>query len=337
MKKYLLTLLLISFYASWSLAQEPAKLTRRIYLWDVTLSMKGCDSCKVKTPNIYNDVVEYLVRCINDVKDESTEIYILPFQTSVLESWSAKATVEGKKKLIDKVKSYKNDQRTNTDIVSSIQYVKQNIITPMPNRNTFFALLTDGKQNTSGGIDALVKELGEWDRYAVEQSSYMLYVMLTPEAVDDRIIELAKGTSTIETVKPEDSQLDVIDILPQSLVTANLKDSVITIALKSNGRALIPEGLRFEFQSLDEEGFVNLNGETVEKNADIVIPARYGKSYDTLKIDLPEEYEFPVQLKLINKDEIKNRDKKIVVLSQSTISVKLINRPEKVLRISLKK
>ncbi|MCQ2337033.1 MAG: VWA domain-containing protein [Paludibacteraceae bacterium] len=335
MKKFLLTLLLISFYASWSLAQEPAKLTRRIYLWDVTLSMKGYQN---KTPDIYDDVVAYLVRCINDVKDESTEIYILPFQTSVLESWSAKATVEGKKKLIDKVKNYKNDQVTNTDIVSSIQYVKQNIINPMPNRNTFFALLTDGEQSKSlGGIEALMKELGEWDRYAVEQSSYMLYVMLTPEAVDDRIIELAKGTSTIETVKPEDSQLDVIDILPQSLVTANLKDSVITIALKSNGRALIPEGLRFEFQSLDEEGFVNLKGETVEKNADIVIPARYGKSYDTLKIDLPEEYEFPVQLKLINKDEIKNRDKKIVVLSQSTISVKLINRPEKVLRISLKK
>ena len=79
-------------------------LDRRIYLWDVTLSMKG--KGVKKTPNIYNEVVEFLVHDINSLTDSSTEIVVLPFQTSVLETWSTKATEEGKKKIIARIKGY---------------------------------------------------------------------------------------------------------------------------------------------------------------------------------------------------------------------------------------
>ena len=62
-----------------SLAQQSRfKNERRIYLWDVTQSMKGYQG---KTPNIFDDVVDALEKDINSVKDEQTDIWVLPFQT----------------------------------------------------------------------------------------------------------------------------------------------------------------------------------------------------------------------------------------------------------------
>ena len=85
-----------------SLAQQSRfKNERRIYLWDVTLSMKGVG--RQPTPNIFDKVVDALEKDINSINDEQTEILVLPFQTSILDCWKTLATSTGKKSLIDKL------------------------------------------------------------------------------------------------------------------------------------------------------------------------------------------------------------------------------------------
>ena len=66
--------------------QSRLKNERRIYLWDVTLSMKGYQE---RTPDIYDKVITALEKDINSIIDEQTEVWVLPFQTNILERWGA--------------------------------------------------------------------------------------------------------------------------------------------------------------------------------------------------------------------------------------------------------
>ena len=51
-----------------AIAQEKPKGVRYIYLWDVTLSMKGYQN---KTPDIYDDVVKFLIKEIGCITNEN--------------------------------------------------------------------------------------------------------------------------------------------------------------------------------------------------------------------------------------------------------------------------
>ena len=81
MKKILLFFALMIIFSSAIFAQD--KTTRKIYLWDVTLSMKGYENGTYYTndpsKNIYDNVLEWLVRDIKKVTDPQTEIYVFPF------------------------------------------------------------------------------------------------------------------------------------------------------------------------------------------------------------------------------------------------------------------
>ena len=320
-----------------SIGQETPKLTQRIYLWDVTLSMKGYPYDGT-VPDVYDDVVLYLEKCINEVKDESTEIYILPFQERVLDTWSANATIEGKKYLINKIKTYQNNNRTNTNISGPINEVKKNIISKSSDRYTFFALLTDGKQNIFGGMQALVDELNSWDQYAFEKHSYLLYVMLTPEAEDTALTNTLDELNYGEGVHPNDSQLDVLDLIPESKVKVNLiDDKYIVVPFSNNSSTAIPAGINVRYSTTGAPDGVQLEGNATIENGAIQIKADYGTSVDSLKLTLPDVSTFSLNMEITNKNDIKSRDKKIILLTNSTTQVELINKPEKTLKISIKK
>ena len=73
-----------------SFSQTPKmQVDRRIYLWDVTLSMQGYQG---KTPDIWDNVTAFLKKDIENISDENTELVILPFQENILADWSCKAT-----------------------------------------------------------------------------------------------------------------------------------------------------------------------------------------------------------------------------------------------------
>jgi len=107
-REIILVLVITCFFLQDAAAQS--KTQRRIYLWDVTLSMKGY---KGLTPDIYEDVVRFLKREITSLTDEFTEIIVLPFQEDVLEHWVVNATELGKKEIVN------SDQSSHTDNITS--------------------------------------------------------------------------------------------------------------------------------------------------------------------------------------------------------------------------
>lgn len=71
---------------------DKAKKERRIYLWDVTMSMQGYGRCN----NIWNDVKTKLIKDIDGIMDPETEIILLPFQHKIIDSITVTATAAGK-------------------------------------------------------------------------------------------------------------------------------------------------------------------------------------------------------------------------------------------------
>lgn len=314
------------------LAAQDKNVPRRIYLWDVTLSMKGYGG----KPDIYDDVVKYLERSINEIQDESTEVYILPFQEDVLDTWSANCSVEGKKSLIEKVKGYKNDKVTNTNITRPIQYVKEHIISDAKRSSTFFCILTDGAQsNNFGGVKALSDELCRWPGFAVEHKAHLMYVMLTNEA---ELIIPQDNNGTITPIGPNESLWDQISIKCKEQVSINLKDDkTISVPISNESSIPVPPGIKVKYM-FQQDSLVNLiSGESEIIDGVISCAAAFDSPYDSLKAILPEEYLVPLQFQIINSEEVKQSKKLNVVFSQSTTVVRILNKPEKTLKISLKK
>lgn len=317
------------------LAAQDKNVPRRIYLWDVTLSMKGYNGA----PDIYDDVVKYLERSINEIQDESTEVYILPFQEDVLDTWSANCSVEGKKSLIEKVKGYKNDKVTKTNITKPIQYVKEHIISDAKRPSTYFCILTDGGQSSSlGGASALYDELCRWPGFAVEHKAHLVYVMLTDGAKEDAESFIPKDNKgTITPVGPNESLWDQISIKCKEQVSVNLKDDkTISVPISNESSIPIPSGIKVQYVS-QQDSLVNLIGESEIIDGVISFAANFGSSYDSLKVTLPDEYLLPLQFQIINSEEVKQSKKINVVFSQSTTVVRILNKPEKTLKISLKR
>ena len=83
-------------------AQGKFKDVRQTYLWDVTLSMKGFNGA----PDIYDQVVDVMIKDINSVTNERTEIVVVPFQDSkYCEVWREMATTAGKKALAERIRA----------------------------------------------------------------------------------------------------------------------------------------------------------------------------------------------------------------------------------------
>ena len=304
-------------------------LDRRIYLWDVTLSMKGKGA--KETPNIYNDVVDFLVRDINSLTDMSTEIVVLPFQTTVLETWRAKATEEGKKAIVAQIKGYKNDVMTNTNIVGPIEYVKNKHIDD--NRRNMLILLTDGQQSQQfGGNDKLLESIRGWQEYAQMNDAYLVYVMLTKEAVNDGIKYEADRQERVCIVTPP-MGMEFVELNP-AVSSFNIKDDrTINIVFTSNKNIAIPENLKISVRTI-EESPLEIDAVSEICNGRIEITPKY--DYETLKTQLPEQSQIKLVLNAVNSDEIKKSTGKIVLLSPSSVKMNLINKREKTLTIKMK-
>jgi len=305
------------------------KSQRRIYLWDVTLSMKGSMG---KTPDIYNDVVNFLKRELNSLTDENIEIVVLPFQEGILETWKAKADVAGKKYIIEKIESYSNNKVTNTDIVASVRAVQNQVINDDKHNMVF--LLTDGKQ--TGGNQALLALIKNWEEYAKIKDVYALYVMLTPQAVDKELVDAINETGRIEVVQ-EPGKIDWIDLQPASLIRYNIKDdagkpAMIPITYKKN--MALPQGIKVQVTSANDS-IIAINELLEINNQNISLTLNY--NYQHLRTRLGESTRIPLLLELQNQQEIKDNTGKIIFIHPSNIEIELINRPEKTLRIHVKK
>jgi len=72
------------------------------------------------------------------------------------------------------------------------------------------------------------------------------------------------------------------------------------------------------------------------KDSKISFTINYNSDYNTLKAQLAEITQIPLKISITNKDELQNAGK-IVYLTKEDLTLELINKPEKVLKISIKK
>ena len=106
-------------------AQGQFKDVRQTYLWDVTLSMKGYNGA----PDIYSKVVDVMVKDIESITDERTEIVVIPFQdTQYCEVWREFATPQGKAAIIPGSKQLQGAQVVATDLRAGASVVLAGLV-----------------------------------------------------------------------------------------------------------------------------------------------------------------------------------------------------------------
>ena len=309
-----------------------------VYLWDVTLSTKGYNSKtgKFDGTNIYDDVVKFLVKQIDGETDDNTDIYIIPFQDKVLEVWSAKSDNVGKKTLIDKIKKYDNRDVTRTNISGPMKYAVDNLVDSVS--RTFLYVLTDGLQNypKESGMETLREYVrsSAWSKKSDE--TYMFYFAMTPAAVDPDLKKIIENDSTAYFIGPDGLNMTWLDLeLPDKLYYNIKDDSCINVTLTPRQDIRIPEGLSLKVCIQDEHIQID---EIIDVAGGIVpIPLRNKYDYENLKKKIPEVVNLIMSVELLGVEEVKNKDKVLVKLGDNKIRLNLINKPEKRLKIKLRK
>ena len=313
--------------------QDRFKNERRIYLWDVTLSMKGYQN---KTPNIYDKVITALEKDINSVKDEQTEIWVLPFQTKILNKWTVKANNAGKKELIDKIKTFSNNDVTNTNITVPMSEVMNGII--KDDKRNVLILLTDGNQNASNyPLDTLLDVIRKWCSFAEKNDAYAFYVMLTQFAQNEKLIETIDKTCRMSKIISEEGNIEFnfVELLPQTNYKYNIKDDAgkkLTIQFDCKKSVSIPEDLKIRCYC-EQNSYIEVEDIASIVNGTLNIDVKHKQSYDSLKNSLPQDYNEKITLYF----EIENANKhQLVSLLNKECCLELINKPEKILKVYVK-
>ena len=307
--------------------QNQFKNERRIYLWDVTLSMKGKGTGG--TPDIYDKVVAALEEDINSICDEHTEIWVLPFQTSVLEKWTEKATVAGKKNLISKIKAYNNEQITYTNIASPMEYAMYNLMTQ--DKRDVLILLTDGVHNDPKcSKKKLYNLIRSWCSFAEKNDAYAFYVMLTEFAQDEELKKVIDETCRMK--KCGGVVFTFVEFIPQSNYKYNIKDDEgkgVMLRFDCKKRIEIPSGLKIRCYS-EPNPYIEVEESVAIENGTIKISVKHKQSYDSLKAKLPRDTNKKIMLYF----EVEDPEKyPLVQLLNSKCCMELINKTEKTLRV----
>lgn len=310
------------------------KNERRIYLWDVTLSMKGFQN---RTPDIYDKVVTALEKDINSVLDEQTEIWVLPFQTSILAKWKEQATLAGKRDLINRINLFNNKEVTHTNIASPMEEVMRTLISP--DKRNVLILLTDGIQNDPKCPKQKLYDLiREWCAFAEENDAYAFYVMLTQFAQDEELIRVIDETCRMSKYIPSDDNVDdltFVEFNPQDNYKYNIKDDEgkgLTLRFDCKKRIKIPEGLKIKCYC-EPNPYVEVEESASIENEQLKVSLRHKQSYDSLKSQLPQETNERIMLHF----EVEDAEKyPLVQLLNDECCLELINKPEKTLKVYVK-
>ena len=340
-------LLLISFLFAVSSFSQVMKDERVTYLWDVTLSMYGwsndaskpekqVSALNKKFPHydeqydIYTKVVEAMVNDINAITNERTEIVVIPFQDTRCAEWRVKATSQGKKEIIEKIKNYRNDNVTHTNISEPLEYLMNNVFTP--DKLDVLKLMTDGSDNVNP--QKLHSILNSWCSMAESKEVYGYYILLTDKASDGEVklwLEQNKCFTVIDGPKVVFTQIS----LPKN-VKYNIKDDAnkpIRLKVTVNDGANLPVGQTSKM-SAEENEWVHVDA-TVEVLSDgyVEFTPQMKKTIEDMKNTLSKDYNTIVNISLTI---AKNNEENMVVLRNQSLQLELVNKPEKTMKFYVK-
>ena len=329
------------------------KKDRFIYLWDVTHSMQGKGFQDPKTgkwnayrkeADIYDQVVDEIVRDINSITDETSEIVVIPFQSSAPGSyrgdktpWIYKtASGPNKQELIDKIRSSKKDWLTyrheNTDVVPALSYVINSVISE--DRIDYLKILTDGKM---ADLDGLRKLMNQWCEIARKKNDmHAFYVTLNDEAAESirTIINDAKNQDCdFVIIPPGPNPLEFYQVIPYPTIAVNANDQLasesqsVVAQMQVKGPGKLPESFKVKFES-DDNPFITVNATCAVKDNAFNIPLQFKMDLDGVKRKFHNEMKYPINVHLTVVDG------ENVFLMEDVITLYLTVKKEKRMTIS---
>ncbi len=319
------------------------KQERRVFLWDVTLSMKGKTQNDNNTPNIWDEVKNALIKSISSITDPTTEIVVIPFQDKPLDVWTA--TAQDCNALISKIEAFDTDAMTYTDIVGPMRKA-MSLMTP--DRRNVLTLLTDGGQSSTDGSKAkkiptkqdLLDLINEWCAFAETNDAYGLYILLTDNASKENIdianaikqscrMTVSHGTNINFTeLQIENATVNIKDEGDQNL---RLSLSATKDAVLSKDGASVPlQDVRLHISASNRFFSVDTD---VAPTGIIDVPIRWAASDDALRNMIPLNEDETVELTVT----VANAPQyPYAVLLSEKVKVRLINKAEKRLSIYVK-
>lgn len=333
--KRILSALLVLLSSVVLFAQGAFKDVRQTYLWDVTLSMKGYNGA----PNIYKDVVDIMVKDIQSIDNERTEIVVIPFQnTEKCDVWRAYATPAGKKELIGKIRAYKNDNVTNTCISKPLEYVLRDVFSP--DKIDIMKLMTDGVDNVDP--KRLEDVLSRWCELTRGLDAYGYYILLTNSAVDEKLRLQLRGICNFEEIDASSDLSSIAEIVQVKALFAqgvriNIRDEYNKpkrLEFTQYMGKTAPAGYQIHFRT-SPNPYVEID-ETVELRPDLSVELhpRWLKSQQQLIEELPIEYPYSdITLEYDATEAMQSGKFAFTRLVDKECPLQLINKPEKTVRI----
>lgn len=337
------------------------KKDRFIYLWDVTTSMQGEEwvlknpsdskSGYVKSYNkvadIYDLVVDELIRDINGITDETAEIVVIPFQSSASGSyrgdqnpWIYKtASGPNKQELIDKIRSSKKNWLTyrhvNTDIVPALSFVINSVISE--DRKDIVKILTDGKMNDIPGLRQL---MSQWcDIASKKKDMHAFYISLNEEAdqcIKSIISEAQKQDCPFKIISPGPDgsiAIEMYEVVPYPNIAVNANDQFassapfVTAQMQVKGPGKLPTSFKVHFES-DENPFISVNVTSAVKDNSFNVPFSFKMDFDEMRRHFNNGMKYPVKVHLTAVDGDN------VYLLEDIITLYLTVKKEKKMTIS---
>lgn len=260
-------------------ANNVDKPQRKVYLWDVTLSMKGAGGC----PNIWNDVKESLIKNIKSITDPRTEIVLLPFQHRIIDKKSDYATAEGKQNLIQYVKDFdlpklwigdaatgheakpgEKGRTTMTKLYAPLQECLETVITV--DKTDVLVFFTDGLSDfPEDGAEFEKFVCEDWcTGVAKEKDIYAFYLMLTSKATNTGLC----GCPRFKTINPtENPDLSTVTLTPSDkAVNYNVKDDYgkdIVVTFDTRSSTPMNEGFVIHVENDPENPYFGINQDVV--------------------------------------------------------------------------
>lgn len=279
-------MLLLSNLMGATAQENTAKKERRIYLWDVTISMVGATanssfpkanpSAGVGNPiysynedieyykekeDIFNPTREALINSIKAIEDEDCQIVVLPYDREIRTVFEVpSATDQNKEAIIKQIETWSALRSAGTYTGKCLaETIDKHFKSGRLNR---VILLTDGNCSTGDDEKVLLDIVREWDQSNVHSKyvdNRLVYVMLT-SAVNDVDVLTAfekkdedSGVTTVESL--EDlanyvsfslSNLSHEKVIEQSLSDFNIDVDCNVVAAFGN-----PDKIRCVFETND--------------------------------------------------------------------------------------
>jgi len=332
---------MLCFFSS---SGQISKKNNHIFIWDVTLSMKGYNNA----PDIYDEVVKVMVNTLADIEEDGSDIFIIPFQDQVLETYTQKASATGKQQAIDYVQNFNNENVTYTNICVAWEKAMQLINNQ--NKN-FLYLLTDGEQSDLSNKDArygkacLDKII---DQYCAlinnTQNAYTFYISLNtdlPHILKQKFktscpeyLRLIEGTppTQITSIQPT-STTQIVNLQEEDLsftqyfdVSGNLSSNFkFDVLLDAKGISL-PSGIQLKIK--------NNQNRTIQNGKAVFELALTYDDVQRLKKVMPEEMTASL---VYSKQNLQSQglDNQIIEFTPDRTKLKIRNKKEKTLKIKI--